>query len=293
MPILYQHLINHVTELHQQVKTSPGKGIYNLSVPHFALFLLIKTGSFIVIEDSTESAEALYNDLLFFNQLVPWHGGTISSPEACRTGFSLPLIKDSVIAIRKGLSIERDTLNKMLSGVGYKKVSVVVERGEYSQREWIFDIYPTTEDIPLRVEFFGDEIEMMRSFDIETQRSIREVEALTVLPAREDDLNSTIIDELAYSINPEVFVIQDIAGSLKAGTHPISLQEMGCVPAFKELPFYSVSHLSFAGEGTDAMEHSIRGMGIVPEERKELGDIPPALKKAGCDTLIVLPSEAQ
>src|SRR5208283_1470964 len=167
MPILYQHLINHVTELHQQVKTSPGKGIYNLSVPHFALFLLIKTGSFIVIEDSTESAEALYNDLLFFNQLVPWHGGTISyfppasspeligkrasvllaggtqskigiitSPEACRTGFSLPLIKDSVIAIRKGLSIERDTLNKMLSGVGYKKVSVVVERGEYSQREW-------------------------------------------------------------------------------------------------------------------------------------------------------------
>ncbi|HXW68572.1 MAG TPA: hypothetical protein VEJ88_03110 [Dissulfurispiraceae bacterium] len=311
MPLLYQHLINHFSELLQQVKTSPGTRIYNLSVPHFALFLLFRTDSFIVIEDSTESADALYNDLLFFSQLVPEHGGTISyfppasspeligkrasvllagvtqskigiitSPEAWRTGFSIPLVKDAVITIRRGLSIERDTLNKMLSGLGYKKVSVVVEKGEYSQREWIFDIFPTTEDIPLRVEFFGDEIEMMRSFDIETQRSIREAENLTVLPAEEDDPNRTIIDELAYSINPEVFVVQDIA---------VSIPEL----PVDRLPFYSVSHLSFAGEGTDGMEHSIKGMGIVPEERKELGDIPSAIKKAGYDTLIVLPSQAQ
>ena len=311
MPILYQHLINHITKLLQQVKASPGTRIYNLSVPHFALLLLFKTSPFIVIEDSTESADALYNDLLFFRQLVPRNGRTISyfppasspeligkrasvllaggtqsnigiitSPEACRTGFSFSLIKDAVITIRRGLSIERDTLNNMLSGLGYKKVSVVVEKGEYSQREWIFDVYPTTEDMPLRVEFFGDEIEVMRCFDIETQRSIREVQDLTIFPAREDPLSGTIIDELAHSINPEVFVVEDKAVSL---------------PEFqvKELPFYSVSHMPFTGEGTDAMEHSIKGMGIVPEERKELGDIPSALKKAGYDTLIVLPSEAQ
>ena len=311
MPILYQNLINHITKLLEQAKARPSTRIYNLSVPHFALLLLFETTPFIVIENSTESADALYNDLLFFRQLVPGNGRTISyfppasspeligkrasvllaggtqrnlgiitSPEACRTGFSFSVLKDAVITIRRGLSIERDTLNNMLSGLGYKKVSVVVEKGEYSQREWIFDIYPTTEEIPLRVEFFGDEIEMMRSFDIETQRSIREVEDLTIFPAREDDLNGAIIDELAHSLNPEVFVVEDTAASL---------------PEFpvKELHFYSVSHLPFTGEGTDAMEHSIKGMGIVPEERKELGEIPSALKKAGYDTLIVLPSEAQ
>src|SRR5208337_1875594 len=90
----------------------------------------------------------------------------------------------------------------------------------------------------------------------------------------------TIIDELAHSINPEVFVVEDAAVSL---------------PEFqvKDIPFYSVSHLPFTGEGTDALEHSIKGMGILPEERKELGDIPSVLKKDGYDTLIVLPSEAQ
>ncbi len=312
MPILYQHLINHITKLLQQVKaTGPGTRIYNLSIPDLALLLLFKTGPFIVIEDSTESAEALYNDIMFFRRLVPGNEraisyfppasspeligkraavllacgtqsdiGIITSPEACRTGFSFPLLKDSIINIRRGLSIERDTLDKMLSGLGYKKVSVVVEKGEYSRREWIFDIYPTTEDMPLRVEFFGDEIEVMRCFDIETQRSIRDVQDLTIFNAGEGELTGAIIDELAHNIKPDIFVVE--------GTD-VSLQEF----QVKELPFYSVSHLPFTGEGTDAMERSIKGMGIVPEERKELGDIPSALKKVDCDTLIVLPSEAQ
>ncbi len=311
MPILYRHLINHITKLIEQVKAGPGTRIFNLSIPHLALLVLFRTNPFVVIEGSIESAEALYNDLLFFRQLLPGDGraisyfppasspelvgkraavllaggaqsniGIITSSEACRTGFSLPFIKEAVIAIRVGLSIERDTLNKMLSGLGYKKVSVVVEKGEYSQREWIFDIYPTTEDIPLRVEFFGDEIEVMRCFDIETQRSIRELQDLTIFPAREDPLSSTIIDELTHSINPDVFVIEDA---------DVLLPEF----QVKGLPFYSVSHLPFTGEGTDAMEHSIKGMGIEPEERKEFADIPSALKKAGYDTLIVLPSEAQ
>src|SRR5208337_353692 len=78
MPILYQHLINHITKLIEQVKTGPGTRIFNLSIPHFALFLLFEANPFIVIEDSTESAEALYNDLLFFRQILPGNGRTIS-----------------------------------------------------------------------------------------------------------------------------------------------------------------------------------------------------------------------
>src|SRR5271169_6548941 len=137
MPILYQHLKNHVTDLFQQVKSGPGGRIYNLSVPHLALFLLFNTDPFVVIEDSPESAGALYNDLQFFRQLIPGSNRTISlfppasspeligkrasvllasiteenigiitSPEACMTGFSLSRIMDTVTTIRKGSSIE-------------------------------------------------------------------------------------------------------------------------------------------------------------------------------------------
>ncbi len=206
--------------------------------------------------------------------------GIITSTDACSTGLSLPHLKRTVAVVKKGLSLERDTLNAMLAGLGYKKVSVVVEKGEYSQREWIFDIYPATEDLPVRVEFFGDEIEVVRSFDIETQRSIREVHELTILPAREDDPGGTIISELADSINPDVYVVAPQKISDFLGAHP-------------DFPSYSVSHLPFSGDGIDAMEHSVKGLGLVPEERKELGDIPAALKKAGSDILIALPSEAQ
>ncbi len=312
MPILYQHLINHVTELLQQLKSDPGGRIYNLSVPHLALLLLFDISPFVVIEDSTESAAALYNDLQFFRQLVPGSDRTISlfppgsspeligkrasvllagiteenigiitSPEACMTGFSLSRIMDTVTIVRKGASLERDKLNTILAGLGYKKVSIVVEKGEYSQREWLFDIYPATEDMPVRVEFFGDEIEVMRAFDVETQRSIREVQELVIFPAGEDKPGNTIIHELAQSINPDVFVIGDAS---------LSVCSLDSRPHCR---LYSVSHLPFAGEGIDAMERSIKGMGILPEERKELGDIPAALKLAGSDILIVLPSEAQ
>lgn len=321
MPNLHQNLIRHASKLLTNLTESSEGRLYNCSVAHFALLLLCHVGPFVVIEDSPESAQALYNDLLFSMLLFPGtdrtinlfppasspesigkrasvilaastHGniGIITSPEAVGTGFTFSAIRDAVITVKKGVSFERDILNAMLVRLGYKKVSVVVEQGEYSQREWLFDIYPAawssqkatdSEDMPVRVEFFGDQIETIRAFDIETQRSVREVRELSVLPAREDDPGSTIIHELAAVGNPDVFIIE--GADLQA-------DELTSWQADK---LYSVSHLPFSGEGIDAMEQSVRGMGILPEERKELGDIPAALKSAGSDILIVLPSQAQ
>lgn len=315
MAYLNHHLKTHAAEILDNLTVGPVKRIYNLSLPHFALLLSCCHSPFIAVEDSDESAGALYSDLLFFSKLIRGgssgislfpeasspelvgkrasvllestsHGkfGIITSAEACATGFSASMTKDKVFTVSKGLSVERDNLKSVLSGLGYKNVSVVVERGEYSQREWIFDIYPSTEDMPVRLEFFGDEVEMIRCFDIETQRSIREVRELAIFPVSEDAPDSTIIDELTWEHSPIVFISEG-TGS-RQGTPPIFYQNEEIMPFF-------LSHMPFAGEGVDALEHTIKGLGILPEERKELSDIPAALKKAGANTLIVLSSEAQ
>lgn len=308
-------MTTHALKVLGNLEVAPVRRIYNLSLPHFALLLSCYDSPFIAVEDSDEAAAALYNDLLFFGRLTGGgsrpislfppasspelagrrasvvlesgskkDSGIITSPEACPTGFPLSLAGDKVFTISKGLSVERNSLRSVLAGLGYKDVSVVLEKGEYSQREWIIDIYPTTEDMPVRVEFFGDEIEVIRNFDIETQRSVRELHELAVFPASEAPPGSTIIDDLIPGLNPGVFISEG-TGS-KIGSPPVFYRNSGCVPVF-------ISHMPFTGDGADAMEHSVKGLGILPEERKGLGGIPEAIKKAGSNTLIVLSSEAQ
>ncbi len=82
----------------------------------------------------------------------------------------------------------RQDLNKLLAhltGIGYESVSLVVEPGTYSRRGGIVDVYPVTANEPIRIEFFDDEIDSIRSFEPESQRSIERLPTLTIPPARE------------------------------------------------------------------------------------------------------------
>ncbi|MEK7774127.1 MAG: hypothetical protein AAB307_07230, partial [Deltaproteobacteria bacterium] len=90
-----------------------------------------------------------------------------------------------VIDIKKGLEIPMDGLISRLQDIGYSRRSMVEERGEISIRGGILDIFAPMQDAPLRIEFFGDEVESIRSFDTSTQRSLKELEEARILPARE------------------------------------------------------------------------------------------------------------
>ena len=83
----------------------------------------------------------------------------------------------------------RDELLLKLTNAGYRRMEMVEDRGEVSVRGSIIDIFPTGEKLPLRVEFFGDEVESIRSFDPLTQRSVDEIERALILPAREAVIN--------------------------------------------------------------------------------------------------------
>ncbi|WP_082869190.1 transcription-repair coupling factor [Oleiphilus sp. HI0125] len=78
-----------------------------------------------------------------------------------------------------------DDYRRSLEQVGYRHVDTVYEHGEYAVRGSIFDVYPMGSEFPIRIELFDDEIESLRSFDPETQRSKEKLKSIELLPAHE------------------------------------------------------------------------------------------------------------
>jgi transcription-repair coupling factor (superfamily II helicase) len=87
-----------------------------------------------------------------------------------------------------------DTLMREWSRIGYQRVNTVLESGQFSSRGGILDVWATTELNPVRLDFFGDEIETIRSFDPATQRTLEKLESILITPAREFLADTTETD---------------------------------------------------------------------------------------------------
>ena len=94
-------------------------------------------------------------------------------------GFYADLAK----VVRRGEMIDPDRLVEHLRIVGYSQVDVVEMPGEFAHRGGLLDVYPPEIDRPVRVEFFGDEVESIRKFDPGTQRSAAVTDEVVLLPA--------------------------------------------------------------------------------------------------------------
>ncbi|MBN1565370.1 MAG: transcription-repair coupling factor [Anaerolineae bacterium] len=88
-------------------------------------------------------------------------------------------------ALRVGGRAEPEALLRTWLQFGYEPASVVVEPGTFSRRGGILDVYPMASREPVRIEFWGDEIESLRTFNPATQRSAESLERITITPARE------------------------------------------------------------------------------------------------------------
>lgn len=102
-------------------------------------------------------------------------------------------IRESVRLLKPGMEIGRDSLIALLQRQGYSRTDTVVDAGEYAVRGSIFDIYPSGLEAGLRLDFFGDELETLRLFDPNTQRSTGVVDQHLLLPASEALLDETSI----------------------------------------------------------------------------------------------------
>jgi len=87
--------------------------------------------------------------------------------------------------IAQGERIEREALVEQLNALGYQRVDTVAEHGEYAVRGSLIDLFPAGEEMALRLDFFGDEIDSIRRFDPMDQRSTDKAKAFTLMPASE------------------------------------------------------------------------------------------------------------
>jgi len=101
--------------------------------------------------------------------------------------------KDSTLIVRAGDELDPDKLDTFLVEHGYHNAQTVMEPGEFAKRGGLVDIFPTGADEPVRLDFFGDEVETLRRFDPATQRTTGEVKELSLRPVSEVPLNEDAI----------------------------------------------------------------------------------------------------
>ena len=97
-----------------------------------------------------------------------------------------------------GQSIQPDTLIREWARIGYQRVNTVLEPGQFSHRGGLLDVWPSIELNPVRLDFFGDEIETIRQFDPATQRTVEKLQDILITPAREF-LAETVDEQIQLS----------------------------------------------------------------------------------------------
>lgn len=116
--------------------------------------------------------------------------GTVSS--LLQRTVSADVLRQRLLKAAKGDTFELDSLQKTLTSLGYERVESVEQVGHWTRRGGIIDIYPVNLDSPVRLDFFGDELESIRAFDADTQRSAGELADCVILPAREMPLSPSL-----------------------------------------------------------------------------------------------------
>ncbi|MBR9911476.1 MAG: transcription-repair coupling factor [Gammaproteobacteria bacterium] len=98
-------------------------------------------------------------------------------------------LQQNSLVVNKGQRFAMDSMRRQLEDSGYVCVDTVYEHGEFAVRGALMDIFPMGCKTPFRIDLFDDEVETLRIFDPETQRSIEQVESIEVLPAKEYPLD--------------------------------------------------------------------------------------------------------
>ena len=193
-------------------------------------------------------------------------------------------LKENIVSLNVNAETGRTALEEALLRAGYRAAPVVAEKGEFSLRRWQFDIFPVNAENPIRVEFFGDVIENIRPFDTETQRAPRAPAILALRAPAAGTACHDILPAVEPEEGPDIFALMPEA--------QVFCIEMGAVPpAVKQ--YTVLSSYPIKDEGVDAGLIPISGLGILPEERKEIGDLTEAVKGLGRENRIAIVSSSE
>ena len=111
------------------------------------------------------------------------------------------LFMENMIHLKEGMMIEPVELREKLIHCGYQMIQRVDEPFFYSKRGGVIDVYSIQYDHPIRIEFFDDEIESLRFFDKDTQRSLESIKEVTILPATDLLYDESEVSQVIQEIN--------------------------------------------------------------------------------------------
>ena len=207
-------------------------GLFNLTDDFFCVLLnhirLKENKNIIVVVDSLFEANKLYNNLSSFDNVYLFPMDDFLTSEALAISPDLMITRletidgvlshtssivitnlmgylrylpskevylDNMIDLKIGTIIEPNELARKLNSIGYTRDTLVNKTGEYGVRGFVIDVFPIDEDHPIRIEFFDNEIESIRYFDSETQKSISQIDAIHIKPFFEFITSKSVEDE--------------------------------------------------------------------------------------------------
>lgn len=123
--------------------------------------------------------------------------------------ISKNLLFSNALQLEVGMSLLMEELTSRLVALGYERTDMVEGRGNFCVRGGIVDVFPLTTLNPIRIEFWGDEIDSIRVFDVESQRTIEAIKDISIFPAEEflvdtsklEDIGSKILEKYPNAIS--------------------------------------------------------------------------------------------
>jgi len=109
--------------------------------------------------------------------------------------ISIPTLKKNMVDIKKGEEYNLDELVEHLVNLGFRPVRLVEEVGDFARRGGLIDLFTPGSEVPVRVEFFGDEVDTIRQFDVASQRTIGHLDRVQVLPRREIPITQDTLEK--------------------------------------------------------------------------------------------------
>ena len=173
------------------------------------------------------TSEITWGQLQVLSELVDeqgegWQGVIVATERALQPHLPPPaVLADQCLTLRKGASIDLEELAANLARLGYERVSTIEQEGSWSRRGDIVDLFPVSAELPVRLEFFGEDLEKLREFDPATQRSLDAVDLVRITPTGygplvADALRANLPDQLDQLLNAEAME-QLLAGDTPEG----------------------------------------------------------------------------
>ena len=191
----------------------------------------------------------------------------VTTPEALAESVPNPqVLEKNKITLSVGEEIPISMLTNMLLNLDFKRVDFVYEPGQFAVRGGIVDVYSFAHDIPVRIDFFGDEVDSIREFELETQLSQNKVDSVDIVGAQSEEKDSTTI--LAYLPQQTLWISNDfglmkykLRGSeveeLLAGATTLELNQKSSFDNYEKLPFDTLPQPTF-NKNFDLLIHDLQ-----------------------------------